>query len=313
VAFFSSAALIAGIRSIFHLIWFCAVALFLVWAMREWRKRVVLAVAAPGLLLAAFYGKHFLTFRNFVPGGRVYTGIAAAAMTGRVPRAALEALIASGKITPVLRAGILHFGEDFGANPSDSSLARIVPIPPKTGIPALDECRKSTDSINWNCAWAEKVVQVYARDSLVVFRHYPGAYLRSLWSNVKRYFWPDTREWPFDSRAGDANQRILARPLALYNLFTAAEWPPAIGRPWLTYLLLPGLLGFGLFQALSGGSRDRPESEGVRNHPRFSGGKRCILVRGCHIVFAVGSKSLPERSVRLLRGLAWTCTDENGS
>jgi hypothetical protein len=38
VIFFACVALIAGIRSIFHLVWFGAVALFLVWAMRERRE-----------------------------------------------------------------------------------------------------------------------------------------------------------------------------------------------------------------------------------------------------------------------------------
>jgi hypothetical protein len=243
-------ALIAGIRSIFHLVWFGAVALFLVWAMRERRKRVILAAAAPGLLLAAFYGKHILLFHNFVPGGGVIGGMnAAAVMTGPVPRAALEALIASQRITPLLRANFVHFDREFDVDPAQSSLARIVPVPSKTGIPVQDECHKSTGKINWNCAWAENVAQVYARDSLIVFRHYPGAYLTSLRNNLGKYFWPDTEGWPFDGRDDDANQRILSRPLALYNLLTAGEWPPGRGRPWLAYFLLPGLLGFGLFQA----------------------------------------------------------------
>jgi hypothetical protein len=250
MVFFTCAALIAGIRSIFHLVWFCAIALSLVWAVREWRKQVVLAAAAPGLLLAAFYGKHFLLFHNFVPGGKVIGGAnIAAIMTGPVPRPALEGLIASGEITPILRANIFHFGEDFEASPSESSLARIVPVPTKTGIPVLDQCRKSTDEINWNCVWAERVAQVYERDSLVVFRHYPEAYLTSLRRNLEEYFWADTDLWPFDGRENDANQRILTRPLALYNLFTSGEWPLDVGRPWLAYFLLPVLLGFGVFEA----------------------------------------------------------------
>ena len=250
VVFFTCAALIAGIRSIFHLVWFCVVAWLLVWTMREWRKRVVLAAAAPGLLLAAFYGKHFLVFHNFVPGGTISGGVnAAAVMTDPVPRGALQALIASGEITPVLRANIFHLYREFDTEPAQSLLARIVPVPSKTGIPALDECRKSTHAINWNCVWAERVAQVYARDSLVVFRHYPEAYLASLRNNLEKYFWSDTDLWPFDGRDDDANQRILTRPLALYNLISSGEWPPDEGRPWLAYFVLPGLLGFGVLQA----------------------------------------------------------------
>ena len=250
VIFFSSAALIAGVRSIFHLIWFCAIAFLLACAMQKRRKGVVLAAAAPGLILGAFYGKHFLLFHNFVPGGKVYGGInAAAVMTGPVPRAALEGLMASGKITPVLRADLFHLAKDFRANPSQGFLVTMVPIPAKTGIPVLDECRKSTHGINWNCVWAEQVAQVYARDSLVVFRYYPEAYLTSLGRNAEQFFWPDTELWPFDGRNDDVNQRTLSRPLALYNFLTAGEWPPEEGRPWLAYIMLPGLLAFGLFQA----------------------------------------------------------------
>jgi hypothetical protein len=85
---------------------------------------------------------------------------------------------------------------------------------------------------------------VYGKDSYVLLRQHPAAYLRSVLRNAVRYFLPDTDGWPFDGRPDDSNKQILARPLAAYNLLLTGEWPPLLKRPWLSYFVLPGLIGF---------------------------------------------------------------------
>jgi Dolichyl-phosphate-mannose-protein mannosyltransferase len=252
--FFFSIGLIAGIRSVFHWIWFALILLLLLLRFPEWRRPIVQAAAIPTLLLTAIYLEHVIVFHEFTPGGRVYMGQNLSAMTARpVSRGDIEALIASGRISPLLRRDIMVsdiFGLDqaFGATPAESTLSKIVPVPPQTGIAVLDDCRKSTKKINWNCTWAANVAQAYLRDSLVVFRAFPRAYWISVGRNLLRYFLPDTEGWPFDGR-DDANHRILSGPLRVYNLLTAGEWPPEIQSPWLAYIALPALLGYGIRRA----------------------------------------------------------------
>jgi len=64
-------------------------------------------------------------------------------------------------------------------------------------------------------------------------------------------------------------QGSRARPLALYNLLTAGSGRRARGRPWLAYFLLPGLLGFGLFQAWFALRGARPVQRQVELGSRF--------------------------------------------
>ena len=248
VVFFSATALIAGIRSIYSLFWYAVLILIVFLARRDSRRRTMQAAAIPALLLTAFYVKHFVMFHEFAPGGRAFMALnLSSVLVDPVPEDALDKLIAAGKITPILKDDMFELGDDFDVSPSESPLSKIVPVPPKTGIPVLDNCIKSTQAFNWNCAWAADAADVYTKDSWVVFRNYPSAYLESLRGNIPRYFLPDTENWPFDGRKVDANEQILSRPLAVYNLLTSGEWPPAVEHPWLAYIALPTLVAFGLW------------------------------------------------------------------
>lgn len=251
VVFFSSTALIAGIRSIYNLLWYGLLILISFLALRASRKQIVKAAVIPALLLAAFYLKHFILFHEFAPGGRAFVALnLSSVLVDPVPEEDLDKLIAAGKITPILKDDMFELGDDFDVSPSESPLSKIVPVPPKRGIPVLDNCIKSTQAFNWNCVWASNAADVYTKDSWVVFRNYPRAYLESLGDNLERYFLPDTEKWPFDGRKVDANQQILSRPLAIYNLLTSGEWPPGAGRPWLGYVVIPSLLAFGVWSLL---------------------------------------------------------------
>jgi hypothetical protein len=251
IVFFSSLALISGIRSVYHLVWFGTIVVFVSAALRERTRRTLLAAALPGALLLVFYAKHLILFHNLVPGGGIYRAMNLATMTlEHLPPGALDPLIESGSISPILRTDIFEFVSQFETPASQQALAKISPPPPRTGIPVLDECIKSTDAINWNCVWLANLGAVYEKDSFVVLRHHPTAYLQSVLGNVSRYFLPDTDHWPFDGRSDDRNEQILARPLAAYNLLLTGEWPPRLNRPWLSYFVLPGLIGFGLFKVV---------------------------------------------------------------
>ena len=249
IVFFSCLALISGIRSIDHLAWFGAILVFVSLTLRERTRKTLLAVAMPGVLLLMFYAKHAILFHNLVPGGRIYRAISLSTMSP--PPGALDRLIASGKISPILKTDIFELAYDFDGVVKEQALAKISPPPRPAGIPVLDECTKSTDYVNLNCVWFADFARVYEKDSLVVLREYPAAYLQSVRANVPRYFLPTTVGWPFDGRSHDRNAEIMARPLAVDKLLSG-EWPPRLNRPWISYVLLPGLLGFGLFKVVRG-------------------------------------------------------------
>jgi hypothetical protein len=267
--FFSCLAWISGIRAVYHLAWFGILAISTLVALGRWKKQTILALAAPASVILVFYAKHFIVFHNLVPGGGVHGAINLSRMTsGPLSPDRLDRLIASGKISPILKTDLFHFARDFDTEPAGDQLATIVPVPPKTGIPVLDECEKSTEALNWNCAWAEDIATLSGKDSLVVLRAYPKAYLQSVSNNIPRYFLPDTEEWPFDGRTDVENLQILARPLAFYNLLTTGEWPPKWDQPWLFYMALPLLIAFGLFKVIRG-FRDAVRDQRRVHDPAF--------------------------------------------
>lgn len=246
---FSCLALISGIRAICHLAWFAAIAAFVVFALPRLRRQTLLALSVPAILLVLFYAKHIIVFRNLVPGQGIYGAINWEVMaTSRLPQRALEPLVASGKISPVLKTKLFSLLlPSSDTDVSASAVALLVPFPPKTGVPVRDECVKSTGAFNLNCVWVQNFAKIYQRDSLVVLRTYPKRYVQAVIANILRYCLPDTANWPFDGRTDDPNAKILSRPLAIYDLVTSGIWPPISDRPWLRYIAMPGLILLGCF------------------------------------------------------------------
>lgn len=245
IIFFSALAIISGTRSVYHLAWFAATVILVTWALRQKRRRTLLAAMIPGIFVVAFCIKHAIVFHNFVPGGGVYGGINLAVMTiDQLSSEQIDPLIATGKISRISNIDPFELINDFKNVASDEALEELVPRPRATGIPIRDGCYKTNGYINLNCAWLADISNLYARDALVLLREYPMVYVRQvMYYNLSRYFRPDTQEWPFDGRKRDRNKEILARPLAAYIRLT--------GQPWLSYLALPGLLAFGLVKVIS--------------------------------------------------------------
>jgi hypothetical protein len=158
-------------------------------------------------------------------------------------------LIASGKISPsILVANLPEMDVEV--------IERMVPVPPATGIPILDQRFTAMDGLNWNSLWLSDVAKLYRKDALTVLRLYPMGYLRSVLKNLDRILVPTTDGFPFDARESN-NLHLLSKPLAIYILLTAGETPAGtrLGhytprRGWMKYLTLPGLLGFGLWRLI---------------------------------------------------------------
>ncbi len=71
ILFFSCLATLGLIRVIYHVFWFWLI-VFVAWLLLEHlRRRTLTAAALPGLLLTAFYVKHFLLWGSILPGSAV--------------------------------------------------------------------------------------------------------------------------------------------------------------------------------------------------------------------------------------------------
>ena len=249
LVFFCSLGLISGLRGAYHLLWYVAIVSAVAWTLGKWRTRIIWAAAIPSLLLTALYAKNLVAFGSLAPGARTLAGQNFVRMaTDLVPVDEINRMIAAGEISPLLHYDLFAMGKDFDSDPGQSPVARIVPVPPETGIPILDDCRKSTGSFNWNCTWAGDVVSAYRRDAMVVFRAHPEAWVGAVRANLARYFHPDTDGWPFDGRQDLRNPKVLARLLTLYRLITAGEGLTASGRPWLAYIWVTALIVFGVWR-----------------------------------------------------------------
>ena len=248
VLLFACLAVLSGIRSMYHLFWFIAIAAFIGYALRDWRKTILVA-AIPGAFLTSFYIKNFVLFRTIVPGAYVQGGMNFASMaTAHTAASDLQRLTSSGDISPILTSKVCGFDSDLVRGHWSSVIAELVPRPPLTGVPVLDNTRKTTGAVNYNAAWVAQIAKRCSEDARVAFKNFPQSYARSVAGNVKRYFRPITADWPLDGRPPGKNRQTLAIPLGVENLLTSGA-SPRFNWPWLHYLAFPSLIIFGLLKA----------------------------------------------------------------
>ena len=242
--FFSCLAIISGIRSIFHLVWFLLLAAMVFYTLPRWRRTTATALILPAALVFFMYGKSFVLFGNWVPGADVYASANLAIMSTRaVPPAKLQALIDSGAISPAyLRTNIY--------NVKNSPVMDLIPMPPKTGIAVLDDRIKSNGFVNWNSLWMAEHGKRLRKDANLVLRLYPIYYLYATRDNFGLAIEPASRNFPFDGRTGAYdNVKVLAKPLQFYVALSAGKFGDQ--RPWLNLILYPVLLVYGLWLVAS--------------------------------------------------------------
>lgn len=204
VLFFSLLATIVLVRGIFHLVWLLALLAGLLMFSWPERRRILTAAAGPTLLVAAFYLKTFIVFGGLV-SGQTYQQINFAGMTiSHLPEKKRQALIKQGKVTPVTTAAIGDFTrlEQF---------EKYIPQRAPTGIPMLDQPKKSSGYTNWQHASTADIGALYARDAAVVHKLYPKLYRDSVVSNLSVYVMVSSYTFPFGSD-GSKNEKKI-RPL----------------------------------------------------------------------------------------------------
>jgi len=235
--FFASLAALGTLHTVYHPFWFVLIAAGVVWLLPGWRRRTAIAAAGPAALLCGIYLKHLILFGGFVPGGEGFQSTNLALMTvGALSPDALSTLEESGRISPILEIPVFS---------SPGTYSRVVSRPPRAGIDILDEPYKSTGAPNWNSLWMGEVGRQYGKDARVALLSYPGIFVPIICHNVEWYFLPADFGWPFDGTT-HPNAQALAPALRVFDRLTTGMSGPS-GRPWMSFVVLPGLVLFGLW------------------------------------------------------------------
>jgi len=171
------------LRNHFHLVYFVAIFVLLLYFTKHNRKLVAGVGSALLVAVLALYLKNLLLFGQFVSSTWLGMGM---------PTIATEQLTAqekehSGQLFPV---------SDLLVGAPLSAYRPYITMPAKTSIPVLDQELKSTGAVNFNHLGFLEVQKIFMKDGKYVLRHYPIAYLRSVTIAWFAYFLP-TGDFPF--------------------------------------------------------------------------------------------------------------------
>ncbi len=199
---FACAALLALTWSLYHLVWLIGlVPTLALFRRRDWRK-VVAAAAVPVLVVVLWYGKNLFQVGEFT--GSTWSGMNFARMTKFLTVPERQALYDNGVISAV------SLMPPF-SNPD--KYYSIVPKPPLTDIPVLDQEWKPSGEPNFNNALFIAVSRQYGRDAFKILVKHPASYLHCLAVSYSIYFQPTSKHQFLDGNAG----RVTALD-RLYNI-----------------------------------------------------------------------------------------------
>jgi hypothetical protein len=186
VLFFTCLLFLLLLRNHFHLIYIAGAFLLLLGFYQGRRRMLLLSGMVPLLLAFGLYFKNWILFGSF--SSSTWLGMnMSTILTHQLTEQEARGFISRGVISPV---SLIDAG-------SPIALYRpYVQMPPKTGIPVLDEEATSTGATNFNNPVFLQIQRYYIRDGLWILRNYPVAYLRSLEAAWFSYFLP-TGDFPF--------------------------------------------------------------------------------------------------------------------
>ena len=237
ICFFSCLTLIGAIRGTYHLLWFVLIAGGLIWLLREQRRRIVIAMSLPAVLMLAMYGKNILLFGNLAFGEVLQQTNFISMATDSLDSRVLTELIREHKISRVFQVA------DSDLDPKQ--LTDLIPARPRTGIAVLDEFRRASGQWNWNNLSFADIVRLAYKDAQYIFRHYPTIWARHILGNFARYFRAADDTYPFN---GQSRNALLLHPmLEFYDRITVGQYGRN-GVPWIYLLVLPACVAFGLYQ-----------------------------------------------------------------
>jgi hypothetical protein len=251
VGFFFILAALLLTRSLFHIAWMVMVAGLLAVALWPQRRQVLLSAAIPLLLVGLWYGKNYYLFGTFSASTWFGLGLSNIS-TLAVTQEELRPLVEKGELSEF---ALVSRYKQIDRLFTSQELA-------PTGIPVLDQVRKSTGQYNFNSQQLLAINRYYTSDGLKVIRYFPASYVLSLTIANKLFFSPSSMNLYFS-----AANRAAVRPIEeIYGpLFYGVSARPGLiqqptfgfhGKSWLevnTSLVLFiawwAVLGYGYVQA----------------------------------------------------------------
>jgi len=186
VLFFASLLFLLLLRNHFHLVYIAGAFLLLLGFYKRRRRMLLLSGIVPLLLAFGLFFKNWILFGSF--SSSTWLGMnMSTILTHQLTEQEARGFISRGVISPV---SLIDAG-------SPIALYRpYVQMPPKTGIPVLDEEVTATGATNFNNTVFFQIQRYYMKDGAWILRNYPVAYLRSLQAAWFSYFLP-TGDFPF--------------------------------------------------------------------------------------------------------------------
>jgi 4-amino-4-deoxy-L-arabinose transferase-like glycosyltransferase len=217
-AFFWALALLLLTRSLFHLGWMILVTVLLTGALWERRKQVLVCAALPLLIIVLWYGKNYYLFGTFSSSTWFGLGLSNIS-TLAVTREELAPLVQRGQLSPfALVSRYTEMNQLFTSQQLEP-----------TGVPVLDQVRKSTGQYNWNSQQLLAINHYYAHDGIEVIRTFPASYVLSWIIANRLFFSPSSMNLYFSP-----GNRAAAQPIeAVFNrlFYGVSSRPGLIQQP----------------------------------------------------------------------------------
>jgi hypothetical protein len=205
-------------RSLFHLFWMVLAVILVALFQRADRKQVVLSALFPLLLVGFWYGKNLYLFDTFSSSTWFGLGLSNIS-TLVVDREELEPIVEKGELSEyALMSRYRQIDELF----SQEGLA-------PTGIPVLDQVRKSTGQYNFNNQRIVAINRHYTSDGIEVIRRFPASYVIGLIISNRLFFSPSSMNLYFNAQnrqAAHSMERIF-NPL----LYGVSARPGIVEQP----------------------------------------------------------------------------------
>jgi hypothetical protein len=209
--FFLLLSLIALTRSLFHIVWFAMLAAMVFWYFRTHRRRTVMALLLPFLLVLSLYVKNGLLFGSF--SASTWLGMNVARMsTFRLSEEVRQEMVSRGELSSLALIERFRPLHEYRGIITDST---------KTGIEVLDQEVKSTGATNFNNRAYIELSRGYMRDALHVVAHKPAVYLEAYTRSYFTYLLPST-----NYLFVEGNRRKIRRFDRIYNLLLLAQLLP---------------------------------------------------------------------------------------
>jgi hypothetical protein len=215
VLFFTCLLFLLLLRNHFHLIYIVGAYLLLLYFYKRRRNMLFLSGLIP-LLLA---------FGLFLKNGVVFGAFSSSTWLGMNMDVILSHQLTADEAKRFVTRGLISPVSLIDAGAPIALYRPYVQMPPKTGIPVLDEEVTSTGATNFNNPVFLKIQRYYIKDGLWILRNYPVAYLRSLEAAWFSYFLP-TGDFPFF----DLNRPRIFKIDRFFNLVLFGQFRDASDR-----------------------------------------------------------------------------------